>query len=154
MWYYHFETFIWWLLHKNTPFFALGKWKMAFRCDEKENFLLQHCSPSHDTHVCTIWTHYLKLYHDYSNNIGHLTWNPENLDWDRPFCEGFFKTQWIYQVWYFSMELCHIIWHHAKVLHCFDRFLIFYAHFKLSLNFLNRGAWWFLARGRVSLNLH
>jgi hypothetical protein len=50
---YHRETFILW------PFLGLGKWKIAFLCDEKEIFLLQHYSPSQDAHVCTIWEHYI-----------------------------------------------------------------------------------------------
>src|SRR3954466_6135585 len=54
------------------PFFALGKWKIDFPCVEKENILLRHCSPSHDTYVWTIWAHYHKLCRDSRHNIGRL----------------------------------------------------------------------------------
>ena len=47
---------------QNTPFSAPQKWKMAFSCDEKENFLLQHRKTSQDAHVCTIWAHYHQLW--------------------------------------------------------------------------------------------
>ena len=75
---------------QNDPFFALGKWKMPFWCDKKENILLQHCLPCHDAHVFTIWPYYHKLCLDSSHNIGHLTRKPRNLERDRSFCEGFF----------------------------------------------------------------
>jgi hypothetical protein len=55
---------------QSTPFLAFKKWKMAFWCDEKENFLFQNCKPSQDAHVCIIWAHYRKLSRDSSNNIG------------------------------------------------------------------------------------
>src|SRR3954470_20012664 len=60
--------------------FMLGKWKMPFWCDKKENFLLKHCLSSHDAHVCTIWPYYHKLCLDSSHNIGHLTRKPRNLE--------------------------------------------------------------------------
>ena len=124
---------------------------MDFPCVEKENFLLQHCSPCHDTYVCTIWAHYHKLCPDSSHNIGRLARKPRNLEHDRSFCEGFFETYSIYPAWYFSLQICHIIRHHAKDLRWSDRFLFFYARFKL---WSKRRAWRFLARGRASLNLH
>src|SRR4051812_23668620 len=68
---YHSETEFWWLLHKKT-LFALGKWKMVFPCDEKENFLLQHCSPYQCPHACIIWAHHHKLCRDSAHNIGPL----------------------------------------------------------------------------------
>src|SRR3954470_60563 len=47
---------------QNDPFFALGKWKRAFPCDKKENFLLQHCSPYQCPHTCIIWAqHYVDI---------------------------------------------------------------------------------------------
>ena len=124
-WNFHFVV-----ASQNDPFFALGKWKMVFPCDEMENFLLQHCSPSYDAHVCTIQAHYHKLCTHSIHNIGHLTRKPWNLEHDRSFREGFFETYSIYQVWYFSLQLCHIIWHHAKDFHCSDLFWISYAHFE------------------------
>ena len=86
---------VFWISHlvvasQNRLFFMLGKWKMPFWCDKKENFLLQHCLPCHDAHVFTIWPYYHKLCLDSSHNIGHLTRKPRNLEWDRSFCEGFF----------------------------------------------------------------
>src|SRR3954462_8243850 len=70
---------------QNDPFFALGKWKRAFPCDEKENFLLQHCSPYQCTHACIIWAQHHKQCliqhitlvvwtesHETSNMIGHF----------------------------------------------------------------------------------
>ena len=75
---------------------------------------------------------------------------PWNLEHDRSFCEGFFMMFAIFQVQYFSLQLWHIIWHHAKVSHCLDHFWISYAHFKL---YSKQRAWSFLARGWASLNL-
>ena len=75
---------------------------------------------------------------------------PWNLEHDRSFCEGFFMMFAIFQVQYFSLQLWHIIWHHAKVSHCLDHFWICYARFKL---YSKRRAWSFLARGWASLNL-
>ena len=124
---------------------------MVFRCDDKENFLLQHCSPSQDAHACTIWAHYHKLCSDSCHYIGHLDRKPWNLKHDSSFWEGLFEMQSIYQVWYFSLQSCHIKWRHAKDLHCSDSFWIFYASFKL---WSKRRAWRFLARGWVSPNLH
>ena len=119
---------------QNIPFFGLRKWKMTFWCDEKENFLLQHCSPFQDAHVCTIWAHYHKLCRDSSHNIGRLAWKTWNLELDSSFWEGFFEIFAIFQVWYFFLQLCHIIWHHAKVLHYLDRFWISYARFNYGQN--------------------
>src|SRR3954471_7017042 len=58
---------------------------MAFPSDEKENFLMQHCSPSQFTHACTIChriTNYAAIQHissiswteshETSNMIGHF----------------------------------------------------------------------------------
>ena len=117
---------------QNDPFFALGKWKRAFPCDKKENFLLQHCSPYQCPHTCIIWAQHHKLCRDSAHNIGHLDRKPWNLEHDRSFCEGFFETWSIYQVWYFSFQLCNKIWHHAKDFHCSDFFWIYYARFELS----------------------
>ena len=47
--------------------------------------------------------------HETSNMIGH-------------FCEGFFETLAIYQVWYFSLQICHITRHHEKDLPRLDHF--------------------------------
>jgi hypothetical protein len=58
---------------QNTLISTPQKWKLAISCVEKENFLLQHCKPSQDEHVCTIWAHYHKLFPDSSHNIGGLT---------------------------------------------------------------------------------
>ena len=104
-------------------FFTLEKWKMDFMCDKKENFLPQHCSPCKCPHACIIWAQYHKLCRDSAHNIGRLDRKPWNLEHDRLFCECFFETWSIYQVWYFSFQLCHIIWHHAKDFHCSDFFL-------------------------------
>ena len=68
---------------------------MVFWCHEKENFLLQHCSSSQDTHVGIIWAHYHKLYHDSSHSIGRLTWNSLNLEHDCSFWELFFENIYI-----------------------------------------------------------
>jgi len=78
------------MLHKKPPFRHLENKKMIFLCDEKENFLLQHCSPSQDAHVCTIWAHYHKLCRDSSHNIGRLDWKPWNLEHDSSFLRRFF----------------------------------------------------------------
>jgi hypothetical protein len=58
---------------QNTLILAPQKCKLAISCVEKENLLLQHCKPSQDAHVCTIWAHYHKLCPDSSHNIGGLT---------------------------------------------------------------------------------
>jgi hypothetical protein len=63
----------WEIFHvKWSSSFGIQKWKMPFWCDEKESFLLQHCKPSQDAHVCIIRAHYHKLCYDSSNNIGRL----------------------------------------------------------------------------------
>src|SRR4051812_21956792 len=54
------------------PVFVLRKWKKAFPCDKKENFLLQHCSPYQCPHACIIWAQHHKLCRDSAHNIGHL----------------------------------------------------------------------------------
>jgi hypothetical protein len=109
---------------QNTLILAPQKWKLAISCVEKENILLQHRKPSQDAYVYTIWAHYHKLCPHFSDNmIGH-------------FVKDFFMIFTIFQVQYFSLQLWHIIWHHAKVLHCLDHFLISYAHFKLYCAFL------------------
>ena len=61
-----------------TKHLVLGTRKIenCFRCDEMENFLLQHCSSSEDARVCIIWAHYHKLCRDSSHNIGRLAWKP------------------------------------------------------------------------------
>ena len=118
---------------QSTPISAPQKWKLAFSCVERENFLLQHRKPPQDAHVCIIWAYYHKLCPDSSHNIGHLTRKPRNLEHDRSFCEGFFETYSIYQVWYFYLQLCHIIRHHAKDFHYSD----FFEFVMPVLNFLN-----------------
>ena len=57
-----------------TKHSVLGTRKMdnIFWCDEKENFLLQHCFSSQDAHVYTIWAYCHKLCRDSSQNIGRL----------------------------------------------------------------------------------
>src|SRR3954462_3956618 len=43
--------------------------KMAFSCDEKENFILQHCSPYQCPHACIIWAQRHKLCRDSTHKI-------------------------------------------------------------------------------------
>ena len=60
-----------------TPFFTLGKWKMVFLCNEKENFRRQHCPCLQDACWCIIWAHFNKLCHECGHNTRHLdrkTW--------------------------------------------------------------------------------
>ena len=54
----------------------LKKWKMAFPCDKKEKFLLQHRKTSQDAHVCTIWAHYHKLCPD---SLLNLKWISDEI---------------------------------------------------------------------------
>ena len=126
---------------------------MVFRCDEMENFLLQHCSSSQDAHVCPIWEHYHKLCRDSSHNIGHLAWKSLNIKHDSPFWEGFLEIFAIFQVWYFFIVT---MWYNMTSR---EGFTLFWS-FLISLNFLypfqlfsKRRAWRFLAQGRALLNL-
>ena len=66
------------------------------------------------------------------------------------FREVFFGTLVIFQVWYFSLRICHIIWHHAKVSHRLGHFWISYAFFNPCSK---QRAWIFLYRDRASLDL-
>ena len=43
-------------------FSTFGKWKIDFLFKEDENSLWRHCLPLQDTHMCTIWDHYHKLF--------------------------------------------------------------------------------------------
>ena len=43
-------------------FLTFGKWKIDFLFKEDENSLWRHCLPLQDTHMCTIWDHYHKLF--------------------------------------------------------------------------------------------
>ena len=96
----------------------------------------------------------LAAYHQlcWSHILEYSLW-PESYETSNMianFWEGFFEIFVIFQVLYFSLQLCHILWHHAKVFHCFYHFWISYACFKL---WSKRRAWRFLARGWASLNL-
>ena len=88
-----------------TKLLVLGTQKMenVFRCNEMENFLLQHCLSSQDAHVCPIWEHYHKLCYDSSHNIGHLARKSWNIEHDSPFWEGIFEIFAIFHVWYFLL---------------------------------------------------
>ena len=55
----------------------------------------------------------------------------ETSDVKGHFCEGFINKLWIFQVWYFSLQVYHIIWHHAKDSPRLDLFWISYAFFSL-----------------------
>ena len=61
---------------QKTPFFALGKWKMFFLCNEKENYLRQHCPCFQDACLCIIWAYFNKLCHGYGHNTRHLERKP------------------------------------------------------------------------------
>ena len=138
------------MLHKKPPFRHLENKKWIF-CAIKLKTSLGNIVCHAKMHMCAQYGHIITNYaailaitlvvwpesHEASNMIAH-------------FWEGFFEIFAIFQVWYFSLQLCHIIWHHAKVLHYLDRFWISYARFKL---WSKRRAWRFLARGWASLNL-
>jgi hypothetical protein len=74
--------------------------------------------------------------HETSYMIGH-------------FWEGVSTIFVIVQVYYFSSQLGHIIWHNTKVLLFFWFFWISYALFKM---WSKRRAWTFLARGWILHN--
>jgi hypothetical protein len=57
-------------LAKKTHFFALGKWKMSFLCNENENSLHQHCLSFQVECDCRILDHLNILCYD----CGHLAW--------------------------------------------------------------------------------
>ena len=117
MWCWHFETFIWWLIHKTACFLRSKNRKWFFGAMTRKTFscnIVRH--PKMHTHAQYghIITNYVVIMaitlvvwpesHETSNMIGH-------------FREGFFETLAIYQVWYFYLQLCHIIRHHTKDLH-------------------------------------
>jgi hypothetical protein len=58
---------------------------------------------------------------------------PWNFEHDRSFYEGFFMMFEICQVPYFSLQIWHIIWHHAKVSYCLEHFLNFLCPFQTIL---------------------
>ena len=60
---------------ENT-FSTLGKWKMVFLCNEKENFLRQHCPCFQDACLCRIWEHLNKLCYGCGHNTCHLDRKP------------------------------------------------------------------------------
>ena len=123
---------------------------MIFLCDKNENFLLQHCSPSQDAHVCTIWAHYHKLCRDSSHNIGRLDWKPWNLEHDRSFLRRFFWDIWnIPSLIFFLATMSHNMTPREGFT-LFGSFLNFLCPFQL---WSKRRARRFLARGRASLHL-
>ena len=123
---------------------------MVFRCDEMENFLLQHYSSSQDARVCIIWAHYHKPCRDSSHNIGRLDWKPWNIEHDSPFWEGLLEIFEIFQVWYFFIANMSHNMTSREGFTLFRPFLNFLCPFQLLSKWR---AWIFLARGRASLNL-
>jgi hypothetical protein len=51
---------------------------MNFLCEEKENTQNKDCLPSQVTHMCIIWGHLNKLYHDFGLNLAHFAWKSWN----------------------------------------------------------------------------
>ena len=72
MYFSSFATYLWLVLWKKNPFFTLGKWKMVFLCNEKENFLHQHCPCFQDACLGRIWEHLNKLCLGCGHNTLHL----------------------------------------------------------------------------------
>ena len=131
MGWYHFESFIRWLLHKIPYFLHSENRKYIFGATKmKTSSCNIDCHPR--MHMCAQYGHIITNYasiiaitlvvwpksHKTSNMEGH-------------FREGFFGILVIFQVWYFSLQICHIIWHHAKVSHRLGHFWISYAFFNL-----------------------
>ena len=128
---YQCQSLIWWLLHRTLRFRHLKNGNWIFRAIKRKT---SSCNiVSHPKmHMCAQYGHIITNYasiiaitlvvwpksHKTSNMEGH-------------FREGFFGMLVIFQVWYFSLEICHIIWHHAKVSHRLGHFWISYAFFNL-----------------------
>ena len=151
MWCWHFETFIWWLIHKTARFLRSKNRKWFFGATTRKTFscnIVRHPRMHMHAQYGHVITNYAAIL---AITLAIWTEKPWNLKHDSSFWEGLFEMQSIYQVWYFSLQPCHIKWRHAKDLHCSDSFWIFYASFKL---WSKRRAWRFLARGWVSPNLH
>ena len=62
-------------------FSTFGKWKIDFLFKEDENSLWRHCLPLQDTHMCTIWDHYQRLFVGYGHNQAHFTKKTLFLFW-------------------------------------------------------------------------
>ena len=70
-----FQHICGWCFAKKS-IFTLGKWKMVFLSNEKENFLRQHCPCFQDACFCIIWAHFNKLCYRCGNNTRHLDRKP------------------------------------------------------------------------------
>jgi hypothetical protein len=130
MGWYQCQTLIWWLLHRTRRFWHLKNGNWVFRASKGKSFFCNIVSHP-KMHMCAQYGHIITNYalilaitlvvwpkcHETSNMIGH-------------FVKEFLWCWQIFQVQYFSLQLWHIIWHHAKVSHCLDHFWISYAHFK------------------------
>jgi hypothetical protein len=149
LWWSSFVMYFQYFLHTKHPILTLRKWELIFLCIENENSEYKICFPSQYTHMCTIWGHLNKLFHDSGHDLAHLAWKPWNSYMISHFWEGFSTIFAIVQVYYFSSQLGHITWHNAKVLHFLIFFWISYAWFKMRSKWL---AWTFLARGWILQN--
>jgi hypothetical protein len=70
---------------QKKPFFRTRKMENVFLCNEKENFLCQHCPCFQDACLCTIWAHFNKLCHGCGYNTRHLARKPRLFVEDNSF---------------------------------------------------------------------
>jgi hypothetical protein len=126
MGWYQCQTLIWWLLHRTPQFWHLknGNWlfytykRKTSSCNIVSHPKMHMCAQYGDiiTNYALILAITLVVWpkcHETSIMIGQH-----------------FVIFAIFQVQYFSLQLWHIIWQHAKVSHCLDHFWITYARFK------------------------
>jgi hypothetical protein len=59
-------------LHKKNLISTFRKWKLIFLYIENENFQYEHFLPSQYAHMCTIWGHLKKLFHDSGHDLAYV----------------------------------------------------------------------------------
>jgi hypothetical protein len=74
-----FVMYFQYFLHTKNPILTLRKWKLIFLCIENEKSQYKLCLPSQYAHICTIWGHLNKLFHDLGHDLAHLAWKPCNF---------------------------------------------------------------------------
>ena len=104
---------------QNCSFSAVGKWKMDFLCEGKENLIWQHCLPSQGAHMCIIWAHYHKLCRGFGHDQAHLPWKSWISVHGSSFLWTLFRIIAIFQIWNYYLKIGHIKWRNGKVFHIF-----------------------------------
>jgi hypothetical protein len=70
---------------QKNPILTLRKWKLIILCIENENSQYELCLPSQYAHMCIIWGHLNKLFHNLGHDLAHLAWKPWNFIDDRSY---------------------------------------------------------------------